>query len=504
MADDFGFVPHSAANTPPPQSGTGGAGDDFGFIPHTPTLGEAAGSTAQSFGGEMLHNLNPINVAEGAYNLVRHPIDAVNADSAARDAEMGKSVDAFNKGNYLEGATRYLTGAIPVLGPMAGKAYDAINSGDTQQGGKALADITSLWAVPEAYKGVGGLGVSKPIIKSLSDWWGKATGAGGEALRTGANAVTPAARKAYMDALRNKTSETQIVNDLKGALNNVTTKRASDYKSAVGKLNQGIQTDIAPAQKNFVNQMLNYGIGVKRGTGALDFSRSTLTNAGDRKLVVNLSKDLQGWRDLSPNSMDTLKQRVYSYANDASPQAAPLFYRVGEQIKNELESKVPGYKELTGDYAKASDLIKQVQSELSTNNQNPGVTIRKLSNALNQNNDYRRVLLEALDHAAGSHLKESIAGNSMKGFVPRGIQGTMASTPLALGLYLHNPELMGAAAFSSPRVAGEMMGAISALKRSGAGTALKGAGTVGGAAAKASMVNPNRDRIGLPPPPANQ
>jgi hypothetical protein len=296
----------------------------------------------------------------------------------------------------------------------------------------------------------------------------------------------------------------QIVNDLKSALNQVTAERANAYRGAVANLDQSIQTDITPAQMAYAKQMYHYNIYPNRNAPGLNFSRSTITSASDRRLVGNLKNDLQNWPDLSPNGLDALKQRVYSYAGDASPQVAPLFYRVADQLKNELESKVPGYKDLTSNYAASSNLIRQVQSELSANNQNPGVSIRKLSNALNQNNEYRQTLLEALDNAAGSHLKEQVAGNALKGLMPRGLQGVIASSPALYGLWLHNPHLMAEVVLSSPRVAGEMMAAISAMKRMGAGKALTAAGKASGVAAKTSTVNPSRQQgstLTLPPPP---
>lgn len=494
---DLGFQPEDNSH------------DDLGFVPDTPTTvakavptkppttGQQLKQAGGAFLGESISNLNPIKLAQGAYQMVRHPLDTLSADSAARDVEMQKAAEGFGSGDYAAGAEHYLGGAIPFLGPMVGKAFDAITTGTPEEAGKSIGDVTSLRTTPAMYSLLGKIAASKPVTKVGSEFLGKTTGAGGEAVRTGASAITPAAKKAYTDALRNKTSELNLVEDLKQSLKKVTADRAAAYRNAVSQLDQNIRLNIIPSLKVISDEFKNYKIGQYKGgasRGGIDFSRSPITDAGDQSLINNATHDVASWTDRSPAGMDTLKQRIYNYAENASPQAAPFFYRIGEQIRGELERGVPGYKAMTSDYASASDLIKQVSNELSAKNENPGTIIRKLTNALNQNHNYRSTLIEALDKASGGDLKSAVAGHALRGVMPRGIQGVLAgNAPLMVGAYLHNPYVAGSAVLMSPRAIGETMAAISALRRSGMKVPIR---TVGSLGAKTGIAAPS-----LPPPP---
>jgi hypothetical protein len=163
---------------------------------------------------------------------------------------------------------------------------------------------------------------------------------------------------------------------------------------------------------------------------------------------------------------------VHDYAGAADPRVAPFFNRLGESLRDNLNEHVPGYEALTSEYAKASDLLSELRRELSAGTEYgkakaPGTIIRKLSYALNQNNDYRKVMLEALDAAAGSNMKQDVAGYSSRSWTPRGLQSVLASSPFALAAaFSHNPaSVIPVAALSSPRVAASIIALISSMSR---------------------------------------
>lgn len=305
-----------------------------------------------------------------------------------------------------------------------------------------------------------------PIVKGgmryLTDALGKSTGMGGEALRTIAE---PAAAKyaAAISTMRGNTTGLEVVDDFTKAVQSVAVKRASDYKQAFNSLDSSIVLNNQPTFQTLKNELSNYGVTVY---GARKFATSTITNPQDRKLIDHAITDVARWKDFSPAGMDTLKQRIYDYAESATPKTAPFFYRVGQSVKDNLNKNVPGYKELTAEYSRVSDVLTMVRKELSVGAENPGVTMRKISNALNQNNDYRKVVMEVLDQEAGTHLKSKVAGVAANSVVPRGLMGVGVGGGLAIaGTYLHSPAALGGAVLTSPRAVGEAMALISTIRR---------------------------------------
>lgn len=126
-------------------------------------------------------------------------------------------------------------------------------------------------------------------------------------------------------------------------------------------------------------------------------------------------------------------------------------------------------------YATASKLLNETKQALSAGMEygaarNPGAVVVKLANSLNQNNEYRKLMLEALDEAAGSHLKQQVAGFASRSWPPRGLQGVAAASPFAaLGFLTHGPAGAAAAipvwALSSPRVAAHIVSLIGTMNR---------------------------------------
>lgn len=360
-----------------------------------------------------------------------------------------KAVEAATAGTKL---SRLAPIAARTLGEAASAGgVEAVRSGgDIKKAAEAAALGGAAGGVAAAAAPIG-----KVVIRALTDLWGRATGAGGEALRVGAST----ARKEYVDAMRSKITETRIVQDVRDAVQSIAEKRAAAYQSAFGNLDQTIGLDLGPARTEAVNQLGNWGVRV--GKLGLDFSGSKVVSKSEQKLMRQALQDVTSWADRSPAGLDTLKQRIYAYADSASPQTQPFFNRLGESIRKNLQDNVPGYKELTKEYAEASEVLTTVRKELSVGSKNPGDTLRKLQYAFNQNNAFRGIVLDMLDAAAGTHLKEELAGYSLKGLTARGLAGTAES----LGILYHPAMLARTLTFGSPRVVGETMALISKLRR---------------------------------------
>jgi hypothetical protein len=92
------------------------------------------GSAAGRFAGSLWDQVNPITMAKGVYQAVRHPLDTASALGDAQMAQFGKARDAYQQGHMGEAFGYAGAGLIPILGPAAAAAGEQIASGDVAGG----------------------------------------------------------------------------------------------------------------------------------------------------------------------------------------------------------------------------------------------------------------------------------------------------------------------------------------------------------------------------------
>lgn len=114
---------------------------------------EQTSQFATGFDKQVGANLNPISVLKS----LLHPIDTYNADWEQRKKILGQAEQDFNNGHYGSAAIRSLDGMVPILGPMISEAGAAAASNDRERQGRAVGNIFTLFAAPEAVKGAGGV-----------------------------------------------------------------------------------------------------------------------------------------------------------------------------------------------------------------------------------------------------------------------------------------------------------------------------------------------------------
>lgn len=355
------------------------------------------------------------------------------------------------------GAGRLATTLARGLGEAAtAGGVEAVRSGgDVGATGRAAATGGVFGAGTEA--------VSPAVAKLATAFLGKSTGAGAETIKTALSATSPR----FKDAMRNKITEMEIVQDVRDAVERVVENRSQAYRQAFGQLDQNIRLNNAPTMKTILAELPNFKVGIDPKTLKLTFTNSRLASsasAPDRELMQEGVDMVRNWSDFSPAGMDNLKQAMYDLSKKADPRVEPFFLRVADSLKQNLNNNVPGYQKLTKDYADASEMLNMVRRELSTNAPNPGTMIRKLSYALNQHNSFRKLVLEMLDNAAGSDIKETMAGYALRDPMARGLAGVAQGVSAGFGGI---PTLLRSVALGSPRAVGETLAFLSALKRSG-------------------------------------
>jgi hypothetical protein len=134
-----------------------GAYDD---LPTTSTQPEAPRdrSALESVGaaiGGAAHELNPLTIAEGLYNTVRHPIDTVKNIGSAHLDQAQKAVEAAKAGRYSEAYGHAMATLIPLLGPAAANIGEEIAAtGDVARGVGRTAGLLTAVEAPAIARGV--------------------------------------------------------------------------------------------------------------------------------------------------------------------------------------------------------------------------------------------------------------------------------------------------------------------------------------------------------------
>lgn len=366
---------------------------------------------------------------------------------------VSKGEEAIKGSTMLPGAVKWAAKAVP-------EAISATGVTGVQTGG----DLDSMGLAALL---AGGTNMILPYLgKAGAAILGKTTGAGKVAIEKAAEG-TPE----VVNAMRGDTSEGEILQHLRDAMQSVKDQRAAAYRQQLANLPGNIQINLKPIKNEFVAALRSHGIlpriDPQSGQLVLDFSRSTISDAAAQNQVTSLANDVKDWgtrpQDLTPLGLDTLKRRLDDLYSPSS-NARALVQRVKNQVRTVLNQQVPGYQQMTQDYAQASKFLDNVR-DLSLESKNDGTAIRKFSTILSQNNNYRRELVEQLSQLAGRDLVPEIAGRALNSWTRRGIGGQALGAELAAGLLSHflppgvGPAVgatsLAGAAVTSPRLMGE-------------------------------------------------
>jgi hypothetical protein len=453
-----------------------------------------------------------------------HPLETIYHDP------VGSLVDIAGLASGIGGGLKATAGLgarmgselpnIARAGEIAGKVGEVVNPlALAAKGVSATANLGGRVAR-------GGLGLITGRGKAASDLWNSGGNMATDALIQGGKKL-PSEMQTSTAAMRGGISEMDSVNNMKTALQMAKDKRMNEYTTDLQTWqaqhgNQPLTAQFNRVRDSFYNQLEQFRIRrtggasetpeevlarrpevphAARGTpeyetynrefqqwqgdlrtsanaasGAenaprLDFAGSGInpgSEAGAK--ILEMDKLFQEWQQRYPNptatDLDLLKRSVDEmYSVDS--RARKIVQGTKADLRRELDTSIPGYKQMTQKYHDASEFIEQLQSEFSLNNKNPGVTIRKMSNALNQNNDFRKSLVGDLNEVSpglGDRIIAEMAGHHFEGWLPKGLIGQLGGLGLGARL-LQNPMspsnlLLG---LTSPRIVGEGLTALRAV-----------------------------------------
>lgn len=183
-----------------------------------------------------------------------------------------------------------------------------------------------------------------------------------------------------------------------------------------------------------------------------------------RELV---SKEVSDFKNMdaasfhTPMGFDALKQKLYSLSDQFEPGTRARLYmdKAAGAVKNSIVEQAPEYSKVMKDYWQSSDLLRQVESELSLKpGANVGTTLRKLQSVMrnnaNTNYGYRKNLSGKLEQFGAKDLPYQLAGQALNKWAPRGLGQGAAAADILAAIATGNPHLLAALPFMSPRFMG--------------------------------------------------
>lgn len=278
----------------------------------------------------------------------------------------------------------------------------------------------------------------------------------------------------FRKAMRGNISGREVVDTARSALRNIKINRANQYRQDLAKVspNKAI-IDFNPVATTLDQEIVKYFRVDKNGDILWDRPAVNQAAAKDIKEIYDYVNQW-GTRpgDFSAMGMDGLKRWLDNFYSESS-QARAFVTKMEDSVRKSIVSSVPEYADLTSNYAKATNLIKDIESNLMLKKQGMSgritadQTLRRLTSSLREGFEMRRDLLETLGREGGVDVSGAVAGHAMSPKIPRGLVGKLGGGGIAYITYLH-PKLWPILAASSPRVVGEFLQAYGrALKYTG-------------------------------------
>ena len=345
----------------------------------------------------------------------------------------------------------FLTGGAAAAArvPMLSKAASVV-----QRAGQAVDPINL------AVKGakLTGKGAAE-LIGDLGTW------TGGESMRQ-AHRAGKEGGTSLLDHMRDNARLEDAVTPVKDAVTTAALKAGDDY-------NTGMVT--TRADKTVLDfQPISDALRAKADVGR--FHDITVARSTD-PAFAELSKVVDEFRMADPAiyhtaaGFDALKRSIGDL-RDSYPFGTPsrnMLNGVYHAVKDEIVKQDPTYARTMRAYSDARKWLDELTGTLSLGPKARNDTaLRKLQSTMRNNvysnQGHRLQLLEELEAASGKNLMAPLAGQAMQPWFPRGF-GKLELGALAATSALHNPAVLLAAPFMSPRLMGEAAYATGAAGR---------------------------------------
>lgn len=376
-------------------------------------------------------------------------------------------------------AAARLPGALGKVGEVAGAA------------GRALDPLQAVAPVGRAATNLAG-NVGAGVL-------GVTTGVGRQPFEVAARAGYEggAGAEAFRDSMANRTPMADVVDEARGAVRQLRQERGDVYRRGMAS----VGADSTILDFGEINRAINSAEGIKSYKGQ-SLSPKTYDIRREMRDVVNQWETFDPAEFHTPEGIDALKQKLGDIRDDTQfgTPARVAADRIYNAVRQTIANQVPAYSRVMEGYSQASDLISNIERELSLKpGANVDTALRKLQSVLRNNvhTSYGRrgELADYLVNAGAPHLLHRLAGQALQSWEPRGLSRVLAggdlagaisslamghpaaAAGLAASLPTMSPRLMGNAAYgagAASRLSGPVMRALSGPARQ-VGQATQGA-----------------------------
>lgn len=257
------------------------------------------------------------------------------------------------------------------------------------------------------------------------------------------------------DNMRGLEAMSNVVDDAKGALTNISRDRTDRYLLGMSK----IKSAKDPVDFSLIDDAFNDLVDAYKVEGTWKAGEAT------QNTFKQIDKTLKEFR-ANPKlhnayGIDALKQRI----DDLMPnklegnKSAAVVTEMYNKIRNIITSSSPDYAKVMRDFEKSISQTKAIKKELSLGNSaSESAALRKLQsisrNNVNTGYGNREIMAKYLEDNGGANILDRIAGQQVSTILPRGLSRTLAGgTGIAATA---NPQMLALLPFMSPRLMGEL------------------------------------------------
>lgn len=417
-----------------------------------------------------------------------HPLSTLSVVAPAGSSLLGR-VSTLSKAGTLGEAGSGLAGLAESAG--FGRTASVLSTA-----GKVSAALDPVNAGVQAI--TKGPGIATRYGKGLL---GATTGAGDEAVKIAAQAHS--IDGAFYQGMRGDVLEQGriLAEDSRKAITALKMQRSKQYlktKEALTNIMEPLSGEpiysklsktmkefgISNTEKEILDSMI--GMSDEQATAALnsmmkvgDGKLSPLVKAGigEGPTASKISKAInyvENWDDFTPASLDNLQQALTTIGAKPGTREFVFIDKLKKGVQAVVKEKYPEYTKLLSDYTDASGFIDEIEGAIGAGNRaDVEKVVLKMSQTMKTGNmrfEIKNSFVKQLEEMTGLPLRERIAGMSLAEYYPRGLAkvGAGLGTAGAVGVgglsVFTAPSFWMAVGMSSPRVVGEVLGAIGVAK----------------------------------------
>jgi hypothetical protein len=343
------------------------------------------------------------------------------------------------------------------------------------------------------------IGVGLPIVAKVGGAifktiTGATTGAGKDVIQRAIDSPE------QVNAAINKYAQTpeakqQLVDSAKDSINQYLKDRNSQFGEGLSKMVASEPISKQIVLDSFAQSVDKFGGQIQ--DGALTFGDTAL-NSAEQKSVTDVFDTVKNWKDVTPQGMDTLRQRIgnemsnFKFANNGRDSV--ILGGVKQDLTQLMKDKIPGYGDMLSTYGSQTQTAKDLAAELSlkSSNAKPATQLGQIMKLFKKDPVVVENLTKTMGQESANKFLNDVSGAILSSWLPQqglvgkiaeGTAGVGAIAGLATGAVNPLTVAVGAAA-SSPRIVGKAAVGAGKLIQSGAGTALKKAATIAGSKIK--------------------